>query len=61
MLVREQIHDFGQLPLASEERRGRDGQVRPVEALQGREVLVAELVDPLGRRQVLQPVLAEIG
>ena len=31
-----------------------------MQALQRREVAVAELVDPLGRRQVLQPVLAQV-
>jgi hypothetical protein len=46
--------------LPAEERCRRNGQVRPVEALQRGEVGVAELVDPLGRREVLQPVLAEV-
>ena len=46
--------------LTTEERRRRNRQVRSVETLQRWEVLLAELVDPLGRGQVLQPVLAEV-
>ena len=35
-------------------------QVRAVQALDRRELLVAELVEPLGPRQVLEPLLAEV-
>ena len=54
------VEHLGELVLAAEERRRRDRQVRAVQALERREVVVAELVDPLGRGQVLQPVLAEV-
>ena len=56
----EQFIDLAQLGVPTEERRQRHGQVRRVERLQRREVIVAELVDALRRRQVLQAVLAEI-
>ena len=49
-----------ELTLPAEERCCRNRQIRPVEALQRREVLVAELVDPLRCRQILQPVLAQV-
>ena len=58
--VLQQPAHLGQLVLTTEERRRRNRQVRPVETLQRREVLVAELVDPLGRGEVLEPVLAEV-
>ena len=48
------------LPLAAEERRGGNRQVRLVQRLQRREVVRAELEDALGRAQVLQPVQAEV-
>ena len=47
-------------PLAPEEGRRRDGQVRAVQRREGRKVAVSELVDALWRGQVLEPVLAEI-
>src|SRR6266487_2073445 len=46
--------------LATEEGRRGDGEIRPVERLQGRELVAAELEDPLWRAQVLEPVLAEV-
>ncbi len=56
----QQVEDLGELGVPADERRGRHGQVGPVQALQRREVVVAELVDPLGSGQVLEPVLAEV-
>ena len=51
---------LGDLPVAADERAAGDRQVRRVETLQRRELAVAELVNPLRRRQVLQAMLAEI-
>ena len=42
------------------EGRGRDGQVGGVERPQRRKLVVAELEDPLGGRQIFEPVLAEV-
>ena len=55
----ERAH-LGELPLAAEEGRRRHRQVRPVQAPKRRELAVAELVEPLGRAQVLESVLAEV-
>ena len=60
VVLRQQLENLRELMLAADEGRGRNGEVGPVEALQRRELVVAELVDPLGRRQVLQPVLAQV-
>ena len=60
VLTREQPEHLAQLALAAQEGRGRDRQIRLVETLEWREVVFSELVDALGRRQVLQPVLAEV-
>ena len=46
--------------LASEEGRRGNGQVRAVEALERRKLAVSELVDALGGREILEPVLAEV-
>ena len=59
-LVAQQADDLLQLARAAEERRRRHGQVRLPQALQRREALLAELEHALRRRQVLQPVLAEV-
>ena len=56
----EQRQHLGELSLAAEERCPGDRQVRAVEALEGRELVVAELVDPLGRGQILQPMLTKV-
>ena len=56
----EESDDLPQLALPADERVRRDRQVRRVQRLQRREVAVAELPDPFRRRQVLQPVLAEV-
>ena len=58
--VLEQVEHRRELVLPAEERCRRNRQVRAVQALQSREVSFAELVDPLRRREVLQPVLAQI-
>ena len=49
-----------ELALPADERRRLDRQVRPIERLQWREVLVAELVQALGRGQVLEAMVAEV-
>ncbi len=56
----QQCADLGELGRSAEERRGRHRQVRPVERRERRELAVAKLVDPLGCREVLEPVLAEV-
>jgi hypothetical protein len=58
--VRQHRLHLAQLSLPTHERRRLHGQVRLMERLQRREVLVTELVDLLGRRQVLEPVLTEV-
>ena len=45
---------------STEERRRRDGQVRLVQRLQAGEVRIAELEEVLGRREILQPMIAEV-
>jgi hypothetical protein len=60
VLPREQLFNLLEFVLATEERRRGNRQVRPVQRPQGREVVVSQLVDALRRRQVLQPVLADV-
>ena len=60
VLAREQPEHLAQLALAAQEGRRRDRQIRLVETLEWREVVVSELVDALGRRHVFQAVLAEV-
>ena len=47
--VPDQLGQLGELALAADERRGGDRQIGGVERLQRREILVAELEDPLRR------------
>ncbi len=57
----EQQHaHLRELSFPTEERGRRHGQVGAVEAPERRKLLVAQLVETLRRRQVLQPVLAEV-
>ena len=56
----QQRRDLVDLPLATEERRRRNRQVRLVQRLQRREVVRPELEETLRRAQVLQPVQAEV-
>ena len=56
----QEVGERVELAGAAEERRRGDGQVGAVEALQRRELGAAELVDPLGRGEVLEAVLAEV-
>ena len=58
--IGEQVHGRRDLGLAADERRRRNGQVRRRDRLQGRERSVAELVQALGRREILQPVIAQV-
>jgi hypothetical protein len=60
VLARKQVPEILELAQAPEERSCGHRKVRAVQSLQGRKIAVAELVDPLRRRQILQPVLAEI-
>ena len=57
----EQADDLDELALPAEEGRRRNRQVRPEERLERRELAVSELVDALGRGEILEPVLAEVG
>ena len=59
-LPAQQIRDVALLGRTPDERVRGFGQRRPVQAAQRRERVVAELVDPLRPRQVLEPMLAEI-
>jgi hypothetical protein len=56
----QQLEHLRQLVLPADERSGSDRQVGPIEAFQWRELVVAELIDPFRRRQVLQPVVAQV-
>ena len=58
--VAQQVEHLVDLALAAEQRGGRHRQVGGVERLQRREVVVAELVEPRRRGEVLEPVLAEV-
>ena len=60
ILACEQCRHFGELALAPEERSGGNGEVRQVERSELRVLGVADLVKPLRRGQVLQPMLAEV-
>ena len=59
--VGEQLRDLADLASSPDQRAGLPGQVGCVERAQGREVALTELEEVLGRDQVLEPVLAEIG
>ena len=60
VLAREQAEHLLQLVLSAQERRRGDGQIRLVQALQWREIGITQLEDALGRREVLQPVVAQV-
>jgi hypothetical protein len=59
-LVAQELQDLRQLLLPADERGGLLGQVRLVQRLERRKLLVAELVDPLWGGQVLEPMLTEV-
>ena len=52
--------ELGELVLAAEERGGGHRQVRPVQRPQRRELLVSELMEDDGGREVLEPVRAKV-
>src|SRR5205085_10793469 len=56
----DQCQHLSKLALAADQGRRLDRQVGLVERLERRELAVAELEDPFGRCQVLEPMLAEI-
>ena len=60
VLTGEQLDDLSELSLAPEERRHRNRQIRPVEALERRELAFAELIHALRRAEILEAVLAEV-
>ena len=59
-VVRQKPRDVEELLLPADERVGRNRQIRSVEALQRRELAAAELVEAYRRREILQPMLAEV-
>jgi hypothetical protein len=60
VVARQERCKLAELPLPAEERCCRNRQVRPVERLQGAELPVAELEQPLGSREVLEPMLPQV-
>ena len=54
------MQDVGELLLAPDEGIGGEREVRAIEALDRRKRQLAELVDALGRREVLEAMLAEV-
>jgi hypothetical protein len=57
-LLAQQLDRLGQLPLPADKRRRLHRQVRPVQRLQRRELLGAELEEPLRLEEILEAVLA---
>ena len=60
VVAHEQLHDVAELALSAEERRRRNGEVRPVEAPERWKLAVTQLEDALGGCEVLEPVLSEV-
>ena len=58
--ISEELGQLGQLPFATNERCRRDREIRSIERLQRRERGISELINPLRRSQILQPVLAKV-
>ncbi len=56
----ELVGNLGDLALPPDQRRSDEWQIQRVETLERREVTVAELVDPLRPRQVLEAMFAKI-
>ena len=61
VLAVEKLYDLPELALATEEGGGRNRKVRPIEALQGGELSVAELEDTFRSGEVFEAVLPEVG
>ena len=59
-LVRQRSDELGELAFPPDERTGCDRQVRRIERAERRELPVAELVEPLGSHEVLEPVLPQV-
>src|SRR5207253_10375451 len=59
-VVAEESGQFGDLPLAAQDRSCGYRQICLVQALERRKLAAPKLVDALGRGEVLEPVLAEI-
>ena len=57
---REKLRSLGELVYTPEKRRRRNREVRPIEGFQGRKSLLAQLIHPLRRGQILEAMLAEI-
>jgi hypothetical protein len=56
----EKVTQFRELSLASDQRGGRDRQVGSVQAPDGWELSIAQLIDPFRGGQVFEPVKAQI-
>jgi hypothetical protein len=60
VVATQQVDDLVELARRALETASPERAGSSEERLQARELLVAELPEPLGRRKVLQPVLAEV-
>ncbi len=61
VVAAEEADDVGQLRRTADERGRGNREVRLVERLERRELGLAELVDPFRRREILEPVVTEVG
>ena len=60
LVATQQLNDACQLVRATQKRRRRNREVRPIQALQRREVTLPQLVHTLRRSQILETVLPEV-
>ena len=60
IVAAEQVEQLGELALTPDELSRRDREIRLVQRLERREVLAAELVEPLWFGEVLESVLAQV-
>ena len=60
LVATQQLNDACQLFGATQKRRRRNRQVRPIQALQRRELTLPQLVHTLRRSQILETVLPEV-
>ena len=60
VLRSEEVRDLGELGVSTDEGVRRDREVRLVQALQTRELLLPELVNALRRGEILEAMLAEV-
>ena len=60
VLSLQELHDRCKLELPPDHRRRGHRQVRPIEALERRELVLAELEDALGGAEILEAVLSQV-